>query len=176
MSKAEARYEYRAPMGKVRMPTFPFEITNLDICGPYHRSQSGNRFLLTFLDQFSKYAEAIPIPNTSAEVCVRANVTHIIARYGTGSILVTEQGTSFTSVFFRETCRIFGIKELHLSPLHPQANGAAEKYHKTMNQGLSHYLNASGTKWDTLIPLYLMAYRATPHGSTGFSPYYLLHG
>ena len=45
-----------------------------------------------------------------------------------------------------------------------------------MNQGLSHYVNASGTNWDTLIPFYLMAYRATPHGSSGFSPYYLLHG
>jgi hypothetical protein len=45
-----------------------------------------------------------------------------------------------------------------------------------MHQGLSHYVNASGTNWDTLILFYLMAYRATPHGSTGFSPYYLLHG
>jgi hypothetical protein len=45
-----------------------------------------------------------------------------------------------------------------------------------MNQGLSHYVNASGTNWDTLIPQYLMAYRTTPHGSTGYSPYYLLHG
>ena len=45
-----------------------------------------------------------------------------------------------------------------------------------MNQGLSHYVNASGTNLDTSIPFYLMAYRATPHGSSSFSPYYLLHG
>ena len=45
-----------------------------------------------------------------------------------------------------------------------------------MNQGLSHYVNASGTNWDTLIPFYLMAYRATPHGTSVYSPYYLLHG
>jgi hypothetical protein len=45
-----------------------------------------------------------------------------------------------------------------------------------MNQGLNHYVNASGTNWDTLIQFWLTAYRATPHGSSGFSPYYLLHG
>ena len=45
-----------------------------------------------------------------------------------------------------------------------------------MNQGLSHYENASGTNWDTLVPFCLMAYRATPHGTSGYSPYYLLHG
>ena len=41
---------------------------------------------------------------------------------------------------------------------------------------LSHYVNASGMNWDTLIPFYLIAYRATPHGTSGYSPYYSLHG
>ena len=109
-------------------------------------------FLLTFVDQFTKYAEAIPVPNTSAEVCARAYVKHIIARHGTGSILVTDRGTSFTSVFFRETCKILGIKQLYTSAMHPQSNGSVESLHKTPNQGLSHYVNASGTNWDTLIP------------------------
>jgi hypothetical protein len=45
-----------------------------------------------------------------------------------------------------------------------------------MHQVLSHYVNSSGSNWDTMIPFYLMAYRATHHGSAGFSPYYLLHG
>jgi len=103
-------------------------------------------------------------------------VKHIIARHGTWSILVTVGSTSFTSVFFRETCKILGPKQLYTSALHPQSNGVAESWHKTLNQGLSHYVNASGTNWDTLIPLYFMAYRHTPHGSTGYSPYFLLHG
>jgi hypothetical protein len=45
-----------------------------------------------------------------------------------------------------------------------------------MNQVLSHYVNSSGTDWDTLIPFYMMAYPGTPHGTHGFSPFYLLHG
>jgi len=30
--------------------------------------------------------------------------------------------------------------------------------------------------WDKVVPFYLMSYRATPKTTTGFSPYYLLHG
>jgi hypothetical protein len=45
-----------------------------------------------------------------------------------------------------------------------------------MNQGLSHFVNSTGTDWDTLIPFYIMAYRGTPHGTHGFSPFFLLHG
>ena len=112
----------------------------------------------------------------AAETCARAYATQVVARHGTGSVLLTDQWRSFTSVFFKETCKILGIKQVNTSAYHPQASGTIERYHKTMNQGLSHYVNASGTNWDTLIPFYLMAYRATPHGTSGYTPYYLLHG
>jgi hypothetical protein len=75
-----------------------------------------------------------------------------------------------------ETCKILVVKYLNSSAYLPQGHAQVERYHRTINQGLSHYVNASGTNWDSLIPFYLMAYRATPHGSTGYSPYYLLHG
>jgi len=65
---------------------------------------------------------------------------------------------------------------VNTSAYHPQANCTIQRYHKTMNEGLSHYVNASGTNCDTLVPFYLMAYLATLHGTSGYSPYYLLHG
>ena len=88
----------------------------------------------------------------AAETCARAYATQVVARHGTGSVLLTDQWRSFTSVFFKETCKILGIKQANTSTYHPQANGTSERYHKTMNQGLSHYVNASGTNWDTLVP------------------------
>jgi len=103
-------------------------------------------------------------------------VEHIIARHGTGSILVTDRGTSFTSVFFRLTCNILGVKQLYTSALHPQSNGSNESWQKALNQGLNYYVNASGTKLGYPDPLYVIAYRATPHVSTGYRPYFLLHG
>ena len=51
-----------------------------------------------------------------------------------------------------------------------------ERFHKSLHEGLSHYINSTNTNWDTLVPFYLLSSRATPHSSTGFSPFYLLHG
>jgi len=79
--------EYTAPLGEVRQPTYPFEITSMDICGPYPLTPRKNKYLLTFIDHFTKYSEAIPIQDKTAETCTRAHATHVIARHGTGSVL-----------------------------------------------------------------------------------------
>ena len=39
-----------------------------------------------------------------------------------------------------------------------------------------HITSMQHTNWDVLMHFYLMAYRATPIVTTGFSPFYLLHG
>ena len=77
-------------------PTYPFENTSMDICGPYPITAGKNRYLLTFIDHLTKYAEAIPIPDMSAETCAGAYETQIIARHGCGSTKVTDQGRQFT--------------------------------------------------------------------------------
>ena len=155
---------------------YPFEIVSLDICGAYNRTPWGVRFVLTFVDYFTRYAEAIPLTEITAEAFARAFATHVIARHGSGSLLATAQGRQFTSAFFKETCKIFGVRQMNTSARHPMSNGMVERLNKTMKQGLSHYVNAAGTNCAVLLPLYLMAYRATPHGSTRCSPFFLLHG
>jgi hypothetical protein len=125
--------EYTAPLGEVRQPTYPFEITSMEICGPNPLTPRKNKYLLTFIDHFTKYSEAIPIQDMTAETCTRAYETHLIARHGTGSGLVTDQGRSFTSVFFKETCKIWGIKQVNTSAYHTQASSTIDRYHRTMN-------------------------------------------
>jgi transposase InsO family protein len=79
-------------------------------------------------------------------------------------------------LFFREVCKILGIKKLNTTAYHTQANGILEMFHKSLAEGLSYYVNAAGNNWDTLVPIYLMAYRNTPHEVNKYSPFYLVHG
>jgi hypothetical protein len=48
--------------------------------------------------------------------------------------------------------------------------------HRSLHTGLSHYINSANTNWDVIVPFYLLAYRATPNTSTGYSPFYLVQG
>ena len=43
----------------------------MDITGPYPLTPRRNKYLLTLVDYFSKYAEAFAIPEQTAEVCAR---------------------------------------------------------------------------------------------------------
>jgi transposase InsO family protein len=131
---------------------------------------------LTFIDHFATYVEAIPLKDMCAESFTQAHATYVIVRHGAGSILMTDQERPFTSAFFKETCKILEVKQMHSSAYHPAGNGTIEKMRKTKNHVLCHYVNASGKTWDDLITFHLMAHRATSHGTRGFSPYYLLRG
>ena len=86
-------------------PTYPFEVVSIDIPGPYPMTTRKYKYLLTFIDHFTKYAEAFPLQDQTAETCAPVYATQIVTRYGTGSKLITDQGRAFMSSFFRETCK-----------------------------------------------------------------------
>jgi hypothetical protein len=48
-----------------------------------------------------------------------------------------------------------------------------EQFHWSLHNGLSHYVDATGTIWDIVVPFFFMEYRATPHITTKYSSFYL---
>jgi hypothetical protein len=155
--------EFIAPLGEVDEPTVPFETTSMDATGPYVTTPRKNKFLLTFVHHLTRYVEAFPIADQTAETIARVYATQIVTRHGTGSKLITDQGRAFMSEFFKETCKVLGIRKVHTTSYHPMSNGVTERFHRSLHAGLSHYVNASHTNWDLQVPFYLMAYRATPN-------------
>ena len=53
------------------------------------------------------------------------------------------------------------------------SNGVVERLHRSVHLCLSHYVNKNHENWDEVVPYYLMS---PPHTTTGYSPFYLLHG
>jgi hypothetical protein len=83
--------EMIAPLGNVEEPIIPFEVTSMDITGPYPTTSRRNKYLLTFIDHMTKYVEAFPIPDHTAETCTRVYASQIVTRHGSGSTLITVQ-------------------------------------------------------------------------------------
>jgi transposase InsO family protein len=148
----------------------------MDITGPYPTTPRGNRYLLKFTDNFTWFVEAFLISDQTLNTCAKIYASQIATRHGTGSTLVTDQVKAFMSTFFQATCKMLGINRIRTSALEPALNGLSELFHRSLHAGFSHYINSTTTNWDVAVPYYLMAYRATPNTTTGFSPFYLLHG
>jgi hypothetical protein len=64
--------------GEVEEPTAPFQVTPMDIIGPYLMTPRKNEYVLSFIDHFTKHVESFPIPDQTAETCARVYATQIV--------------------------------------------------------------------------------------------------
>ena len=96
----------------------PFRRIAMDIVGPLPRTRRRHRFILVLSDYATRYPEATPLRTTSASNKAGALID-IFTRHGIPGVILTDQGTNFTSALLGELYRIMGIKALRTSPYHP---------------------------------------------------------
>ena len=70
------------PMVITDTPTIAFEKILMDIVGPLPVTKSGNLYILTLQDNFTKYSLAILIPNYEAIAIADAFVKNFICKFG----------------------------------------------------------------------------------------------
>jgi RNase H-like domain found in reverse transcriptase/Reverse transcriptase (RNA-dependent DNA polymerase)/Integrase zinc binding domain/Integrase core domain len=169
----------KMPMVIVSTATRPFEKVYLDIVGgkgSLPTTTSGNKYILTFQDDLSKFSEAIPIASQDAPTVARAFVDGIVLRHGMPKSLLTDQGANFMSNLFKNTCKLLKIKKLNTTPYHPQTNGALERSHKGLAEYLRSFVNSDQNNWDEWVGYAIFTYNTTPHSTTGYSPFELVYG
>lgn len=166
----------KMPMEVTTTAKKPFERIALDIVGPLPETMSGNKYLLTFQDDLTKYVEAMPLANQEADTVARAFVKHIILRHSSPESILTDNGTNFVSELFRNVCKLLGAKRQLATPYHPETNGALERTHRTFKEFLRNYVNDDLNNWDDLIQYGVYVFNTTPHTATKYSPYELLYG
>jgi len=76
----------------------PWERVSMDICGPFPRYQRSNRYIVTLVDHFSKWSEAIALRSHMAPVVARVLMTHMFSRFGDPRQLLTDRGSEFESI------------------------------------------------------------------------------
>ena len=154
----------------------PWERLGIDITGPFPKSARGNKFMLTMIDHFTKWAEVVPIPNHVATTVARVMVEQIITRFGVPLQILTDRGSEFESQLFKELCRVLGIDKIRTTAYKPSTNGMIERLHRSLNSMIGKTVDFHQRYWDEQVPVVIAAYRASRHESTGFSPNYMMFG
>jgi len=155
---------------------FPLDRISTDIMGPLPESDSGNKYCLVVIDNFTKFAEAYAIPDQTASTVATKIVYEFLSRYGICLDLHSDLGSNYQSHLFKEVCRLLEINQTKTSGYRGMANGMAEKYNQVLQNMITTYINAGQTNWDDNINLVTSAYRSCVHEATGFTPNMMMFG
>jgi transposase InsO family protein len=154
----------------------PWERVSIDITGPHPKSAKMNQYILTVVDHFSKWAEAIPLRNHTAPTVAKALMVNVFSRFGSPLQLLTDRGSEFESELFTNLMQWMEIDKLRTTAYKPSTNGVVERFHRTLNSMLGKVVSESQRDWDEHLPFVMAAYRASSHTSTGLSPNLLFLG
>lgn len=163
------------PRGELPTPPRPWHTWGMDLVGPFPRDQRGKQYLLTIIDHLTGWAEAIPIASKKARTVWDAFNRDIVARYGVPAVLVTDNGTEFTSKSFKSWLRDWGVDHRVSSPYHPQTNGKVERFNGTVQKLLLKLSGGNPRRWTDFLSEALYAYRTT-NNATDVSPYLAAYG
>jgi hypothetical protein len=153
----------------------PFERVAIDLMGPFEETNH-NKYIVVLQDYFTKYVIAEPLPNKMAQTVADVVYTRWITKHGAPLRLHSDQGREFTADLFKEMCMLLRVDKTYTTAYRPQSDGLVERTNRSLQSMLKATANQARDTWDEDLPAVTCAYCATPHESTGVSPYRMLYG
>jgi len=165
----------RAPMGTITAG-YPTQIMAVDLLGPLPESQHGNSYVMVVADYFTRWMEAIPLPNQEASTVADRLVDEVFMRFSPPEQLHSDQGKQFESKLMTELCKLLHIKKTRTTPYHPQCDGMVERFNRPLLNMLATHCKEHPWDWEQHLHEVCMAYNTSVHTSTGYTPFYLMFG
>ena len=153
----------RCPLQSIESSDFNemVQIDHQKIC----MTNSGYIQVLVMIDHCTKYAEAVPCINASAEEACDYLINTWIVRHGCPMTFQSDNGTAFVGEFTKERMRCSQVAQAHSRTYHPQTNGLVERQNRTLVSMLRVYCSRYMTDWDRYLPQVMAAYNSTQHST-----------
>ncbi len=160
----------------IPIPTRPFEVVSIDFI-PELPNSSGYDNILVIIDKLTKFATFVPctteiMDNTTAALFFK----HVISKFGIPSQVITDRDSRWRHGFWKEVCKLMGMKRALTTAHHPQADGQTEVLNQGLEIALWAYIGPERDGWDKYLDGLALSYNTMPHSSTRFAPAYLLYG
>ncbi|XP_055824309.1 uncharacterized protein LOC129892784 [Solanum dulcamara] len=127
--------------------SWPFDVWGLDVVRPLLKSSKGQMYILAAIDNFSRWAEVIPLKEVKKENVVNFIKSSIIFRYGIPRCIVTNNGTPFNNKLMRSLRDKFRFKQHKSSMCNAPTNGLTKAFNKTLGNLLKKVVAKNKRDW-----------------------------
>ena len=170
---AKIQRHTKAPLFLRLPPAGRFLSLHVNLVGPLPPSE-GMTYLFTVIDRFTRWPEAIFIPDARTSTCIKALIRHWIARFGIPNDITSDRGAQFTSCLWTELGRSLDVKMHQTTAYHPQANGMIERLHCQPKNSLK--ARTDDPYWMGHLPMVLLGIRTAWREDPDCSPAELVYG
>ena len=173
----QCKVERRAPkvlMG-IRNVSEPWQIVSADFAGPFPRSPKGNKYLLIFMDYFTRWIECFAVGKAGATTVKQCLRQRIFMRYGLPDLFRSDNGTPFKNELVKNYCEEMGVTHEFIPPYFAAAN-PVERANQTIKTMIITLLEVQHSLWDNYLPEITFAYNTADRDSVGRSPAFLNFG
>lgn len=164
--------------GKYIDPIRTGRILSIDLVGPLPPSKyNKHMWLMVGVDAFSRYVFAKSCVRATAHAITEWLEKDVFFKFYVPEIVVSDNGTQFTSEWFANFMRSYRIKHKTTPVYHPQAN-QVESSNKSLKQMLRADLleKCDHSDWAHYIQKVVMRLNTIPRGPVGRSPHEIVFG
>jgi len=173
-SRQTPRQAALKPMQEFR----PMAVLHADLVGPLpegrnSRNQRGFQYILSVVDLATHYLWLLPIRHKMADVVTATLFDAVISRVSVPSAILTDRGGEFLGEVVEALYKRLRMAHLKTSAYRPQTDAKCERVHYSVQNLITKLIGDKHERWPDLLGTVALAYNATVHTSTGYSPHEL---
>jgi len=139
-------------IGHLDIPDVPLTFFALDIMGPLLLTAHKTQYINSAVCLLSRYLECAALSSITASDVADFVERRIYLRFGTPSLLLTNNGTNFVSQLFTRHASLFRVPLRTIAPYNSRGNGIVESSHLNIASMLKHYVQEKHSLWDLYLP------------------------
>ncbi|KAJ9521460.1 hypothetical protein QJQ45_008872 [Haematococcus lacustris] len=136
------------------IPYDRWESMSMDLITKLPPGDHGFDAIAVFVDRLSKMVHFVPCRESmNAEGFARLFIDNVFKHHGVPREIISDRGSHFTNHFWASVMAILGVKECKSSAYHPESDGQTERYNRTLEEMLRHYISPAQSDWPFFLSL-----------------------
>ena len=155
----------------------PMDRINIDTIGPFPPDENGNKYIMVFIDVFSRFVELTPIPDLSALTAAK-EIVKFTGRYGIPDEILTDNGTQYLNTLSTILYDLMYTDHITILPYSHEENSIVERANREVNKHLRSIIfdRKIKTQWSIVLPLVQRVMNTMQHSSIGCAPSQIIFG